>query len=59
MDRTVILLVLLIATIISWNMMTGPFNFLWLMMLVVDFWAIVAMIGYSMVLGLINAARAK
>lgn len=57
MGRSTIAMMLVILTILSFQVMTGPWNFLWLMMLVVDFWAIVLYIGYEMVIGLIKAAK--
>lgn len=57
MNKSTIAIILVLLTVVTWTIDTGPLNFLWLVMLVVDFWAIIALVGYEMILGIVKAIK--
>ena len=57
MGKSTVAMILLVLTVVFWSVDTGPLNFMWLVMLVVDFWAIIAWVGYEMILGIVKAVK--
>lgn len=57
MKVTLITWILFALTFLTWQIDYGPLNFLWLVMLVIDFWALVAYVGYEMIIGLVKAIK--
>lgn len=57
MASAVLIIVLVFLTIATWTIDTGPLNWLWLVMLVIDFWAVIAIVAYEALRGLILTAK--